>query len=422
MTQSATCLKAFLSQTLRSLLLLLTCVFLLAACDSRHAPGRGASLRLPEGALQDAKSGDPFARIVVGVAYLDAGQNEIGMEWLRLATEQQISQEAALKGMEVLGYYHYSLQELGEAAKWFKLAAQTGDAESQFRLGTFLWSGKILPSDKEQSAAWLLKAAEQSHPKAAYLTGQNYLFGYGITRNDAEALRWFRVASCQGIKEAEWELACLLTAGQGVQTNVVEAVGHFRNAAIDGHTQAQVILGYIYYSGEHVPQNHSAAREWFSKAAESGSAEAQNNLGWFLEDGTGGVENRAAAVEWYRKSANQGLREAKWNLGLCYVYGIGVKPNYAEAVRWVGQAAAAGDPEAKVLLDELRSIWISTQNTEAIVGRGFGVRNGSYYGEPNANGIRKTVFVRSYLRGDGTHVESHFRSPPNSNLYRGRRY
>jgi hypothetical protein len=38
--------------------------------------------------------------------------------------------------------------------------------------------------------------------------------------------------------------------------------------------------------------------------------------------------------------------------------------------------------------------------------------NGSYYGEPNAYGVPKTVYVNGYYRSDGTYVRSHFRSSP----------
>ncbi len=41
--------------------------------------------------------------------------------------------------------------------------------------------------------------------------------------------------------------------------------------------------------------------------------------------------------------------------------------------------------------------------------------NGSYYGQPNVNGVRKTVFVRGYYRQDGTYVRGHYRSAPGSN-------
>jgi hypothetical protein len=47
--------------------------------------------------------------------------------------------------------------------------------------------------------------------------------------------------------------------------------------------------------------------------------------------------------------------------------------------------------------------------------------NGSYYGQPNVNGVPKTVYVHEYVRGDGTYVQSHYRSPPNSNPPSSRR-
>lgn len=41
--------------------------------------------------------------------------------------------------------------------------------------------------------------------------------------------------------------------------------------------------------------------------------------------------------------------------------------------------------------------------------------NGSYYGEPNKNGVPKTVHVHGYFRRDGTYVRSHYRSAPGTN-------
>lgn len=38
--------------------------------------------------------------------------------------------------------------------------------------------------------------------------------------------------------------------------------------------------------------------------------------------------------------------------------------------------------------------------------------NGSYYGQPNAYGVPKTVPVQGYYRNDGTHVQGHYRSRP----------
>ena len=41
--------------------------------------------------------------------------------------------------------------------------------------------------------------------------------------------------------------------------------------------------------------------------------------------------------------------------------------------------------------------------------------NGSYYGQPNVNGVPKTVAVSGYYRKDGTYVRGYYRSSPGSN-------
>jgi hypothetical protein len=41
--------------------------------------------------------------------------------------------------------------------------------------------------------------------------------------------------------------------------------------------------------------------------------------------------------------------------------------------------------------------------------------NGSYYGEPNNNGVPKTVLVNGYTRSNGTYVQGYYRSAPGTN-------
>lgn len=44
--------------------------------------------------------------------------------------------------------------------------------------------------------------------------------------------------------------------------------------------------------------------------------------------------------------------------------------------------------------------------------------NGSYFGEPNKNGVPKTVLVNGYTRSNGTYVQGYYRSAPGSNPVR----
>ena len=68
-------------------------------------------------------------------------------------------------------------------------------------------------------------------------------------------------------------------------------------------------------------------------------------------------------------------------------------------------------PEEAAQLGRLKSNF----DAPALSGTAGVAENGSYYGEPNVNGVPKTVHVDGYYRQDGTHVRGHYRSPPNSN-------
>jgi len=48
-------------------------------------------------------------------------------------------------------------------------------------------------------------------------------------------------------------------------------------------------------------------------------------------------------------------------------------------------------------------------------GTGLCAENGSCYGDPNINGVPKTVHVNGYYRRDGTYVRGHYRSAPGTN-------
>jgi len=48
-------------------------------------------------------------------------------------------------------------------------------------------------------------------------------------------------------------------------------------------------------------------------------------------------------------------------------------------------------------------------------GTGLCAENGSCYGDPNVNGVPKTVHVNGYYRKDGTYVRGHYSSAPGTN-------
>jgi TPR repeat protein len=52
-------------------------------------------------------------------------------------------------------------KDLAEAARWYRLAAEKGEAESQFHLGYMLLLGEGVPKNLDEGLMWLERAAAQ---------------------------------------------------------------------------------------------------------------------------------------------------------------------------------------------------------------------------------------------------------------------
>ena len=96
-------------------------------------------------------------------------------------------------------FYYWGIEEEGidpnykKAAKYYRMAAEQGYAETQCELGIMYRKGLGVPKDDKKAANWLLKAAEQGHSDVAYDLGQMYLLGEGVPANNVEAYKWFKM-------------------------------------------------------------------------------------------------------------------------------------------------------------------------------------------------------------------------------------
>jgi len=167
--------------------------------------------------------------------------------------------------------------------------------------------------DYAEAIRWFQKAAEQGNADAQYYLGSLNVEGKGVAQNYAEALKWYRKAADQGNASAQYELGVIYQSGLGGQTNYPEALKWYRKAADQGNSDAQHNLGTMYSSGRGVPQNSATAAGWFRKAADQGVADSQNNLGLMYENGQGVQKNYAEALKWYQRAADQGNEVAKNN-------------------------------------------------------------------------------------------------------------
>ena len=129
--------------------------------------------------------------------------------------------------------------ELGDAegARWYRLAAEQGHADSQLAFGGLHVNGQGVPKDEAESVRWARLAAEQGQVYAAFVVAMAYEYGMtaGVPKDKAEAPRWYRLAAEQGDATSQKELGYLYESGDGVPRDNTEALRWHRLAAEQGH-------------------------------------------------------------------------------------------------------------------------------------------------------------------------------------------
>ena len=102
--------------------------------------------------------------------------------------------------------------------------AETGDAKSQFELGTVFDFGKLgVTKDEVAAAKWYRKAAVQNYAPAQFKVGSCYSGGRGVEKDFVEAVKWFLKAAELNDTDGQTALGLSYAAGLGVERNLVEA-------------------------------------------------------------------------------------------------------------------------------------------------------------------------------------------------------
>ena len=316
-------------------------------------------------------------------------------KWYRRAAEQ-----GNVEAQYELGSYFFRIKNYTEASKWLHKAtdqgkleakekmeiaelflnAQNGNAVAQYNLGVLFDKGMengrdiYIARNGDEALEWYKKAAEQGNVEAQYELG-SYFFRI---KNYMEASKWLHKATDQGKLEAkekmeiaelflnaqngnavaQYNLGVLFDKGMENGRDIYitededEALEWYKKAAEQGNVEAQYALGECYWEiwvefGD--PSMAIEAAKWWRKAAEQGNVEALFSLGWYYFH----EEKYTEASKWYRKAAEQGNVDAQFELGELFRLGKGVKKNLNEAENWYKKAAEQGHKTAAGRLEGL---------------------------------------------------------------------
>ena len=130
----------------------------------------------------------------------------------------------------------------GQLVKWYRKAADQGNAEAQCNLGLCYAKGVGVTKDLAEAVKLFRQSAEQEDAKAQYNLGRCYARGYGINKDSAEAFKWFRKAAEQGNVLAQYNLGWCYIKGVGIAKDETEALKWYRKAAEQGNTDAKDAL------------------------------------------------------------------------------------------------------------------------------------------------------------------------------------
>ena len=116
--------------------------------------------------------------------------------------------------------------------KWYRKAAEQGDASGQVELGRMYYHGEGVPEDKVEAVKLWRKAAEQGHAHGQHTLGGMYANGEGVPEDDVEAYAWYSVAATngdeyaiKGLPKAKADLTPeQLTAAEERATELIEQI------------------------------------------------------------------------------------------------------------------------------------------------------------------------------------------------------
>lgn len=286
------------------------------------------------------------------VAWSGVAAAEPDLDALRLAAEQGDAEAQYL-----LGSAYSDGEEVEEsperAARWFRKAAEQGHAGAQNDLGFAYQHGLGVARDYHEAMRLYRESAAQDNPDAMNNIGSMYSDGTGVARNAIEALRWYRKSAEAGDAVGQYNLGYAYETGEGVGQDEEEALKWYEMAAEQELPDAMTAIGRAYAEGRGVGQDYSEAHKWYLQAAELGDAEAQNGIGFLYQHGLGVEQDDAEALKWYHEAAEQGNAAALYNLGTLYEEGVGVEKDLREALKWYRESAEQGDEDAEEKVREL---------------------------------------------------------------------
>ena len=222
-----------------------------------------------------------------------------------------------------------------EAVRWYRMAAEQGEAAAQYTLGLACRKGDGAPKDPVEAARWFRLAAEQGDVEAQYQSRRDVRPGRGGSGGlggvGAVVPHGGRAGPRRGSVQSRLDVRVRRRSRQG-PVGGRPVVPHGGRA---GPRRGSVQPRLDVRAGRGSPQDPAEAVRWCRLAAEQGYAVAQFNLGELYALGEGVPQDPAEAVRWFRLAAEQGYAAQ---------YALGVRHGQGKRFRRIRRRYSSGSP------------------------------------------------------------------------------
>ena len=185
--------------------------------------------------------GHTYAEWMIGKIYLERGEKEDGINWLKKAAEHEAAQQESGCAQYYLGKMYLlgedTERNIEEAVKWFEKASENGNQYAQYQLGKIYLTGINGNQNMKKALEWLKKSAEQNNQYAQYMLGKIYMNGVGVEKNLQEAVKWFEKSAEQENGYAQYYLGKIY-----LQSRDMEKAGEWIGRAIRNRNEAAIHL------------------------------------------------------------------------------------------------------------------------------------------------------------------------------------
>ncbi len=254
--------------------------------------------------------------------------------------------EPSAEEMNRRGFAAYEKKNYAEAVRWYRKAAEKGNAYAMGNLARRYYAGTGVRQDYYEAFKWFMKSAEAGITESIVSVGWMYSQGQGVTKDNQQAVYWSRKGADKKHPYALANLGLHYRDGTGVKRDYREALRLFRESAKLKHPRAMFLVGGMYENGRGVRKSVKTAVSWYEKAVKAGHKGAMIDLGNILVGNRGVKADYSRAARLYKDAAGSDYPVAWANLGYLYAAGLGVSksPDYAASL--ISRAIKAGDEHA----------------------------------------------------------------------------